>query len=378
VLACGSRQPGEKFIASRFLTWTAIGTLLYFGHAAFVPIALALLFALVLSSPVEALQRLHVPRGVSAGIILLMALVMLAAMAELIWIPSQEWFNRAPEAMSVVKQKLHPLALFATHIEELRSSARTIEHASAGADTVPGSVVSESASMLLFAATRAAAITTLAFVVVTLFLLAGGPPMLARMTAAFVDDMNSSHALGLIEKVRREVGRFYVTTGFINLFFGCATAGAMALCGMPTPLLWGALAGLLNFIPYAGSATTLVVLTFVALVSFDSMMHVIAVSGSYGVLAIIVGQIVQPLLVGRRLQVNPLLIFLALWFFGFFWGVAGIVLATPILVALKVVAEHTEGAGALRAFLGPNDRTTLLAKITSLRRSETLRAMQER
>jgi predicted PurR-regulated permease PerM len=338
---------------------------------------MALLFALVLSSPVEALQRLHVPRGLSAAIILLGALAILAAMAELIWTPSQDWLHRAPGAMSVVKQKLHPLALFATHIEELRTSAATIDHASAAADHVSGTVVSESAPMLLFAATRAAAITTLAFVVVTLFLLTGGPPMLARMTAAFVDDMNSSHVLGLIEKVRREVGRFYVTTGLINLFFGCATAGAMAACGMPTPLLWGALAGLLNFIPYAGSATTLVILTFVALVSFDGMARVAAVAGSYMVLAIIVGQIVQPLLVGRRLQVNPLLIFLALWFCGIFWGVAGIILATPILVALKVVAEHTEGAGALRTFLGPNDRTTLLAKISSLRRSETPRAIQE-
>ena len=355
-----------QFTPNRFLTYTALGCLLYFGHAAFVPIALALLFALVLSSPVEALHRLRVPRGLSAGIILLVALVILASMAELVWAPSQQWFDRAPQAMAIVKQKLHPLAIFATHIEELRTSATAIERGSSAVASVPTAVVSESAPMMLFAATRAAAITTLAFVVVTLFLLAGGPPMLARMTAAFVDDLNSSHVLGLIEKVRREVGRFYVTTGLINLFFGCATAGAMAACGMPTPLLWGAVAGLLNFIPYAGSATTLVILTFVALVSFGGMAHVAAVAGSYLLLATIVGQVVQPLLVGRRLQVNPLLIFLALWFCGIFWGVAGIILATPILLTLKVVAEHTEGAGALRTFLGPNDPTTLLSKLSSL------------
>ena len=87
----GLGQPRERFTANRFLTWTAAGALLYFGHAAFVPIALALLFALVLSSPVEALQRLNVPRGLSAAIILLAALAILAAMAELIWAPSQEW-----------------------------------------------------------------------------------------------------------------------------------------------------------------------------------------------------------------------------------------------------------------------------------------------
>jgi predicted PurR-regulated permease PerM len=362
-----------QFASNRVLTYLAVGALLYFGHAAFVPIALALLFALVLSSPVEALHRLHVPRSLSAGIILLLALVIVAGMAELVWAPSQQWFDRAPQAMAIARQKLHPLAIFATHIEELRTSATTIERGSSAAAAAPTAVVSESAPMMLFAATRAAAITTLAFVVVTLFLLAGGPPMLARMTAAFVDDLNSSHVLGLIEKVRREVGRFYVTTGLINLFFGCATAAAMALCGMPTPLLWGALAGLLNFIPYAGSATTLVILTFVALVSCRGMAPVAAVAGSYLLLAGIVGQIVQPLLVGRRLQVNPLLIFLALWFCGIFWGVAGIILATPILLTLKVLAEHAEGGAALRTFLGPNDPATLLSKLGSLPKLGSLR-----
>jgi predicted PurR-regulated permease PerM len=96
----------------------------------------------------------------------------------------------------------------------------------------------------------------------------------------------------------------------------------------------------LNFIPYAGSATTLVLVTLVAAVSFDGLGHAAGVSLSYLGLATLAGQIVQPLLVGRRLEVNPLLIFLGLWFGGFFWGIAGVVLATPVLVALKVIAEN--------------------------------------
>ena len=77
-------------------------------------------------------------------------------------------------------------------------------------------------------------------------------------------------------------------------------------------------------------------------------------AGTYVVLAGIEGQIVQPLLVGRRLAVNPLLIFLALWFGGLFWGIAGVILATPTLVALKVIAEHASGGNAMLEFLGPN------------------------
>jgi predicted PurR-regulated permease PerM len=82
---------------------------------------------------------------------------------------------------------------------------------------------------------------------------------------------------------------------------------------------------------------------------------VLGVAGSYVVIAMLEGQVIQPLLVGRRLEVNPLLIFLGLWFGGLFWGVAGVVLATPALVALKVISENTRSGRPMREFLGPNE-----------------------
>ena len=79
-----------------------------------------------------------------------------------------------------------------------------------------------------------------------------------------------------------------------------------------------------------------------------------AVAGSYLAIATVEGQFVQPLLVGRRLRLNPMLVFLALWFGGFFWGIAGILLATPALVALKVVATNASGGQQLLDFLSPH------------------------
>ena len=212
----------------------------------------------------------------------------------------------------------------------------------------------ESASEMLLDVTRGPVLSAVTVVILTMFLLAGGPPMLARMTSAFADDLNSAHIITVIEKVRREVGRFYVTTALINVGLGLATAFAMMACGMPNPFLWGTMAGVLNFIPYLGSTTTLIVLTVVAIVSFDGLGQVLAVSGSYLALATMEGQFVQPLLVGRRLQLNPMLVFLALWFGGLFWGVAGIILATPTLVALKVVAENASAGEPLMIFLSPH------------------------
>ncbi len=100
----------------------------------------------------------------------------------------------------------------------------------------------------------------------------------------------------------------------------------------------------------------MIVISLVAAVSFDKAGHVLAVSGTYVLIAAIEGQVAQPLLVGRRLEVNPLLIFLALWFGGLYWGVAGVVLATPALVALKVVSENSKSGKQMMEFLGPNDQ----------------------
>jgi len=309
---------------------------------------------------VEALFKLHVPRALSATVILLVLMGLIAGAVNLMWEPVQDWFAAAPQTVKVIKRKLHPAVKFITHVEELRSSAGSITSTGpSGTPTAPAAAgEKDSAPVLLIDATREVMVSLLTFGIVTLFLLAGGPPMLARMTTAFVDDLNAGHVLAIIEKVRGEVGRFYVTTAIINVGLGLATTGAMMLCGMPTPYLWGLIAASLNFIPYAGSTVTLIIVTLVAFVTFDGIGRVLAVTGSYLLLAMLEGQIIQPLFVGRRLKINPLLIFLALWFGGLFWGIAGVILATPALLTLKVIAEHSVGGKSVMEFLGPNNQSS--------------------
>jgi predicted PurR-regulated permease PerM len=351
----------RQITAVKLLVLGAFGLLLYVAHRAFIPIALALLAALILSGPVETLLKFRIPRSLSATVILIFFLAATAGLVDMMWAPVQQWYSTAPATMKTIKRKLVPAAKFMNRVEEIRASAGNI--ASAGiagaanpaAPAAPIVAKTEDSPVLILNATRGVMVSVLTFIIVTLFLLAGGPPMCARMTAAFVDDLNSVHVLDVIEKVRKEVGRFYVTTAIINLGLGLATTGIMMLLGMPTPYLWGLVAATLNFIPYAGPATTLIIVTLVAVVSFDKLGQVAAVAASYLALTAVEGQIIQPLFVGRRLEVNPLLIFLALWFGGLFWGIAGVILATPTLVALKVVAENALSGKALMEFLGPND-----------------------
>jgi predicted PurR-regulated permease PerM len=185
--------------------------------------------------------------------------------------------------------------------------------------------------------------------VLTLFLLAAGPPVLARMMATLVGNWHAAKVQSAIEAIRQDVGRYYGTLALINISLGLATAAAMWLLHMPNPILWGAMAAVLNFIPYLGSAVTLLVISVVALVTFDSTAQVLLVAGTYLALATIEGQIVEPIFFGRRLRLSPVVVFVALWLGGWLWGIAGVVFALPLLLAARVAATHAHGEGSVLA-----------------------------
>jgi predicted PurR-regulated permease PerM len=351
--------PGERTWqrrAAKTFIFGVIGLLLYFAHAAFIPVVLALLLGVVLSGPVEALNKLRVPRSVSASVMLLATLLLIGGTITVLRTPAEDWFAKMPQTMAQVRDKAAPLTRLMGRLDDLRKTAANIGPSQKSGAVATGAATTQSAPSLILDTSGSIIASLLTFVIVTLFLLTGGPPMLARMTAAFVDDLQVSHVATIIEKVRVELGRFYLTTTVINIGLGVVTGLAMWAWGMPTPYLWGALAAVVNYIPYAGAITTLTVISLVAFVSFNTLAHVFGVAATYVVIATIEGQVAQPLLVGRRMEVNPLLVFLALWFGGLFWGIAGIVLATPALVALKVISENAKSGKPMLDFLGPNDQ----------------------
>jgi len=355
----------------------AAGTFLYFAHAVVVPVVLAILFALILTTPVEALYRLKVPRGLTALLLLLLILGLLSAAIDLLSAPAEKWWNSAPQTLRTIERKLQPVSKLVGRVEMLTNRAGQMGPATPPSPTTPAPAGSEpqgSMAVEVFATTRTAIVSTLTTTILALFLLAGGPPMLARLTAAVSKDLESSHMLTVINAVRAEVSRYYASIALINVGLGTATFVVTMLLGMPNPLLWGVTAALLNFIPYVGSATTLLLLIVVAFVSFDNVGRVVAVGASYLTLTTIEGQLVQPLVVGRQLDLNPMIVFLSLWFGGWFWGIAGIVIAVPSLVALKVIAQHSSNGEPLIQFLSPNEDGPV--KTLSDRAGKSIRKMQ--
>jgi predicted PurR-regulated permease PerM len=156
--------------------------------------------------------------------------------------------------------------------------------------------------------------------------------------------------------LRVELGRYFGTIALINCGLGLATAAAMALLGMPNPALWGVLAACLNFIPYIGPAITLGILTVVALVTFDGLGSVFAVAGAFLLLTTVEGQVVQPIAVGHRLAVSPLVVILALMFWGWLWGIVGVALAVPLVLSIKAVCTHVTAWKPIAEAMSPAPR----------------------
>ncbi len=357
--------PERASVAVRILALLAVGAVLYFAHAVFIPIALAILFALILTAPVEALHRLGLPRSVSALLVLVVLMSLVGGAINLAWTPAQNWWASAPQTLRTIERKVRPISQFMTRVEALsaradqlgdaKSAARPAQMVVAAPAADSAAAVHTPMAVQLLDQTRDVVIGVVTVIMLMLFLLAGGPPMLARMSAALASDLKSTHTLGVITAVRSELSRYYGGIALINLGLGLATGAIMALLDMPNPVLWGTVAALLNFFPYVGSATTLVLLTVVAFVTFDNTGHVAAVTASYLALATLEGQVAQPLVVGRRLKLNPIIVFLALWFGGWFWGIAGMVIAIPALVSMKVVAAKSRHGQPVIEFLSPDE-----------------------
>jgi len=338
--------------AARLLAFLAVGAILYFGAVAFIPVALALFFALLLSPAVDALQRLRIPRTLAAAIVMLALLLVGAAIVDAVSTPAKEWFARAPETIRKIEQRIRPVRSVIAQVDAVRQRADQLAqgpHVAAAAPVPPPT----SGSSYAFEMTQSL-FEAITVIPLTLFFLAGGPPLLARMAAVLSGSEKSAACLRVTEAIRAELGRYFGTIALINLGLGLATVAVMAALGMPNAFLWGTIAAVLNFIPFVGPIMTLGILAVVALVTFNNIGQALTVPGAFLSLHVIESQLVQPLFVGHRLDVSALIILLAVWFGFWFWGIPGVALAVPLLVALKVAAEHLEGWRPVLEFLNPN------------------------
>jgi len=331
-----------------------IGTVLYLGQDIFIPVAMALFLALLLTPAVDRLQLWGLRRGLAVIVVMFVVIASVASALNAAWGPATEWLARAPQTMRKIDPRLQPLRDMFARVDAVAERAGRLTQASPPTAGKPAVVAEVDNGNVAITLTKSF-LESLTVVPLTLFFLLGGPPLLARMGASLSGNEASVRTLRLTEAIRYEVGRYFGTIALINVGLGVCTALAMYALAMPNAILWGVLAALFNFVPYLGPIAAFFILSVAALVTFENLGHALAVPGVFLCLHLIEGQIVQPLTVGRRFEVNALVVLLAVWFGYGLWGIPGMLLAMPSVVAARVAAQYLPQWRTVRDFLSPNE-----------------------
>jgi predicted PurR-regulated permease PerM len=338
----GSQDMGSLAVAGLFLL--ALVAFLRFAEAIVLPVVLAVLFYFLLKPAVMALKRLRIPRPIGAVLILAVVIGAFVTGLSTLQDPAREFLTKAPESVRKLESKARAML---GRVEQLTRS-QTGENEEESPTKTPAPTPVKGFDLADTVLSYGTLIYTASFftgfletIVLLYFLLAAGDRFLETIVGALPGQSGKDEAVAIVNDVQHSISRYLVTVAVINSCVGLLVAAAMLLLGMPNPVLWGVVAAILNFMPYFGPLTVFSVLVLAGLLSFESVGQALLPPGVYACVHAVESNLVTPSILGRRLTLNPLIIFLALMFWTWLWGIAGALLSVPLLMMFKILCDHT-------------------------------------
>jgi predicted PurR-regulated permease PerM len=322
---------------------------LYFARDLIVPLVLALLIYLTLMPLVRFLSLRGIPEFVSATVLVVAIALGVGGAVMMLSDPFMQLINDAPRIVDDVKAKLN---IVRRPVEALIEAGKQVEELARERETTV-EVTATRQGLLSWAAGTVVGLVTMSGVTLVLIvlLLSSGDLFLQKLVRVMPTLTDKKKALRIVHDIEGEVSRYLLTITLINSCLGVLIGGCMALLGMPQPALWGIVAALLNFIPYIGAAAGILSVTAVAIVSFPTLSAAVLPPLAYLVVNVIENNLVTPLILGRRLELNAVVILVALAFWGWLWGIVGTLMAVPLLVVTKVFCDHFPGLSGVGEFL---------------------------
>ncbi len=321
------------------------------AEAVVVPVLVAILFGLMLAPPVRLLERSRVPRVVGSLLMVVLTIGIIGATMTALASPAREWMARMPSALerieSVARDLRRPFQVATEATRELGKLTR-------GDDAAPPvRVVDTSPSPIAHVLSAAPAVLAglLVTILLTFLFLLHGDDLLRKFVTLAPHLRAKRDVVEATRFAQSELSTYVLTITLINAALGLATAGALYLLHVPDPLLWGGIAAILNYAPFVGPLITAVALLVVGFGASATPAAALAPPAAFLGLHLIEGQLITPHLVGHRLALDPVMVFLAMLMLGWMWGVAGLLLAVPLLTCAKIIAERVDGGEVLVTLL---------------------------
>ncbi|WP_369925749.1 AI-2E family transporter [Xanthomonas sp. NCPPB 2632] len=310
------------------------------GKSLLVPLVLAGFLGLALNPIVVAAARVRIPRWLASVTVMVMLGVGLVSAIATLSTPALNWFHEAPTAMRAFAPKIKPMtqqieaASRATQNLVGGTTARNAPQAAAGFAFTAWDIVAGAPKVL-------ASVLTVALLV--FFFLVYGDEILRRAVEISPTFAYKRHTVSIVRSIQVEVSSYLLMTAAINVTLGLVTAGMLYLYGVPDPLLWGTVATVANFIPYVGAITTTTVLAIVGVLHFQELGPAMLPAATFAGITAIEGNMLTPMLQGRRSRLSPVAILLWLLIWGWLWGIPGALLAVPMLTCVKLITARLRG-----------------------------------
>jgi predicted PurR-regulated permease PerM len=343
---------------------------LHYAQAILMPVTAAVVLALLLQPVVRFLRRAKVPEPIAAAGVVVAFFAALTFGIYVLSDPAAKWISQMPDVVAELQAKIKaPIEQIKDAKKEIESmvdetqadpkaAPRTDPRRSEPPKTQSEPAPSETTRVTLlevfaqtFTVLRDVGWSVLIIFVLLYFLLATGTTLRENIILALPTFGDKKRALEVTRDVQRGVSLHLATVTSINIGLGIAIGLAMYAVGLPNPALWGAMAAMLNFIPYLGAIAGSVVVMIVGLLTYDAPVEALLPPVVYIVINTLEGNLITPMILSHRLTISPVAVFLAVIFWGWVWGVPGALMAVPILICLKVVCDANERLAPVSQFL---------------------------
>lgn len=324
---------------------------LYFARAVLLPVVLALLLSYLFRPVVRALGKIGIPPSASAALVLVGVIATLAYSISFLATPAAGWLEKAPYGLQQLQHKLLPLRKPMEQVAKAGGEIDKLTSSNDSAATPSVTVKQNHITDTLYGRTPEFAVSAVLLLILLYFLLSYDEVFLSKIIKMMPTLQDKKRAVSIAHQIESHVSRYLLTITLINIGLGTAVGITVGLLGLSNPIMWGVLVAVLNFVPYLGALTGIICMTIGAVLSYDSLGYAMLFPASYLLIATIEGNFVTPYVMGRSLTLNPVIILLSLTFWGWMWGIAGVILAVPILAAFKIFCAHIEEMEPIAEFL---------------------------